>query len=109
VYVVVYAIAIFIGYGLLRKLNLLFALWKFAANITVAVAGNLLINFLLFRLELISPLLFIPVAFVLLVLLNFTLSKEIFAVGNREAFLIGMLTGLINALLSVVTAPAFFI
>jgi hypothetical protein len=54
-------------------------------------------------------LLFIPAVFVLLSFLNFALSKGIFAVSNREACLIGMLTGLIGTLLSTMIGPAFFI
>jgi hypothetical protein len=108
-YVVVYAFAIVIGYGLLRKLKLLLSFRKVAANIAAAIGGNILINFLLLRLYLVSSLLFIPAVFVLLSFLNFALSKGIFAVSNREACLIGMLTGLIGTLLSTMIGPAFFI
>jgi hypothetical protein len=106
-YVVVYALAFFIGCGLLRKLNLL-ASAQFVAYLAAGVGGNILINILTFKLALISPLLFIPVVLVLLVLLNYALTKGIFKISDREARLIGMLVGLISTLLSTIIGPAFF-
>lgn len=106
-YAVVDAIAFFVGYGMLRKLNMLIS-WKFAVCLAVVIAGNILINFLLFRLELINALLFAIVVFAILALFISAISKIIFTVDIREAYLIGLLIGLINTLMSIITGPPFF-
>lgn len=108
-YAAVYALTFVIGYGLMRNLNILLRLGRFAVYIVAAVEGNIIIILLLPRLYLVSCLLFTLVVFILLAFLNFTISKVIFAASNREACLIGMLTGFVGALLSMMVGPAFFI
>jgi hypothetical protein len=96
--------AIAVGYSILRKLNML-AFWKFAAYLAVIVVGSVCINFFLSAVAYKSTLLFALTVFMLFVFLNFVLSKIIFALNMREALLIGMLVGLVNALLCIMATP----
>lgn len=103
-YVVVDAFALAVGYSMLRKLNML-ASWKFVIYLAVVVMGSLAINFFLSALAYKSLLLFALIVFTLLAFLNFALSRIIFTIGVREACLIGMLVGLVDALICVMATP----
>ncbi len=100
IYVVIDAFALFVGYSMLRKLNL-FVPWKVIAYLVVVVAGSLTINFFLYEILYKSLLFFALIVFVLLAFLNFVLSKVIFAVSVRDACLISMLVGLVHALICI--------
>ena len=103
-YVAVDAFALAVGYSMLRKLNVL-ASWKFAVYLAVVVMVSLAINFFLSAVAYKSLLLFALIVFTLLALLNFALSKITFAVSLREACLIGMLVGLVDALMCIMATP----
>lgn len=102
-YVVVEAIVLVVVLSILRKLNMLVS-WKLIVYHTVIVAGSLSINFLLSPVELAKFLLFVLVVFTFFVFLNLLLSKIIFVISVKKACLIGMLMGLINALMVIHTA-----
>jgi hypothetical protein len=104
-YVVIDAFVLIVGYSMLRKLNMLVS-WRFAVYLAVIIGGNLAINFLLFTAAYKSILFFALVIFILIAFLNFVLSKTIFALSIREAYLIGVLMGLINTLMSIMTTPS---
>ena len=105
-YAVVEALVLAVVLSILRSLNL-FVSWKLIAYHAIVVAGSLAINFLLSPIELTEFVLFALTVFALLVFLNFALSKLIFVISVRKACMIGMLTGLINALM-VITSTTFF-
>jgi len=96
--------ALAVGYSMLRKLSML-ASWRLGAYLAVIIAGSLAINFFLPPVAYRSTLFFVLAAFAFLALLNFALSKIIFAVSIREACLIGMLVGLVHALMAIMTTP----
>ncbi len=104
VYAVIDAFALAVGYSMLRKLSML-ASWRLGAYLAVIIAGSLAINFFLPPVAYRSTLFFVLAAFAFLALLNFALSKIIFAVSIREACLIGMLVGLVHALMAIMTTP----
>ena len=95
IYVVVNAFAFIIGYAILLKHSSL-TFWKFAAYLIVIVGASLAINFLLFEVLSKSMEFFALIVFVVLASLNFALWKIIFHADVRQAFLVGMLVGLIN-------------
>jgi hypothetical protein len=103
-YVVVDAFALVVGYSMLRKLNML-ASWKVAVYLAVVVTGSIAINFFLSAVAYKSLLLFALVVFTLLAFLNFALSKIIFSISVRQACLIGMLVGLVDALMCIMATP----
>jgi hypothetical protein len=100
IYVVIDAFALSIGYSMLRKLNL-FVPWKVIVYLAIIVAGSLAINFFLSEVLYKSLLLFAIIVFTILALLNFALSKIIFSISARDACLIGMLVGLVHALICI--------
>jgi hypothetical protein len=100
IYVVVDAFALIVGYSMLRKLNL-FVPWKVIVYLAAIVAGSLAINFFLYTVLYKSLLLFALIVFALLALLNFALSKIIFAISAQDSFLIGMLVGLVHTLICI--------
>jgi hypothetical protein len=105
-YAVVNAVAIVVGYSMLRKLNIL-ASWKLAVYLVIVLVGNLLIVFLLSPAESLGFLPFVLAVFALLAFFNFAASEAIFALSIREACLIGIIIGLINTLLSIIVTPSY--
>ncbi len=103
---VVNAIAIVVGYTMLRKLNMLTS-WKFAVYFVTVLVGNILIVFLLSPAESLGFLPFVLTVFMLLVFFNFAASETIFTLSIREAFLIGIILGLTNTLLSIIVTPSY--
>jgi hypothetical protein len=112
---VIEAIILVIVLSILRKLDMLTS-WKLIAYHAVVMAGSLSINFLLSSLGIhlgdpqqANLLLFSVFAvFTTLVFLNIALSKIIFAVNLWKACLIGMLMGLINAIM-VIASTTFYV
>ncbi len=99
-YVVVDAFALAVGCSMLQKLNVI-SFWKFAAYLAFVVGTSVAINSLLSELAFKSLLLFALMAYMLLGSLNVALSRTILGVGFREASLIGLLVGLVHALVCI--------
>ncbi len=113
-YALVEAIVLVIVLCILRKLHMLDS-WKLIAYHFVVVGGGFSANILLSSLEIHigdpqqKNLLFFSVfaVFVLFAFINFALSKIIFVVNMRKAYLLGLVMGLVNALM-VITSVTFY-
>lgn len=104
VYLVIDFFALAVGYAMLKKFNSLIS-WKSVVYLAVIVAGSFAINAFLPGLAYRSALFFILTAYAFLFLLNFVMSKMIFTLNAREASLIGLLVGLVHALMAVMATP----
>jgi hypothetical protein len=110
-YVVIEAIILVVVLSILRKLDMLIS-WKLIAYYAVVVVSSLFINFLLSSIGIHlgdiqqTNLLFFSV-FMVLVFLNIALSKIIFAINLWKACLIGMLMGLINAIMVIASTSVY--
>lgn len=110
VYMVVDSLALIALLSILRKFDMI-ASKKFISYLAVVVVGSLFISFLLFTaykplvgktcVESANLLFYILIEFTPLAIFNVAFSKIIFAVRVRHACLIGILMGLINALIGI--------
>lgn len=103
-YIVIDSLALIAGYSMLRKFSTL-AFWRFLLYIAVIVAVSFSINFSLFDLARKSLLIFGITVYLIIAFLNFILSKILLRVNIRESFLIGILVGLVHALICIMATP----
>jgi hypothetical protein len=90
----------------LQKLNMITS-WKLIAYHAVILTVGIIINILSSPIEHTRLLVFDIAVFVIFVFLNFEISKIVFDINILKAFVIGLITGLINALTIIVSISVY--
>jgi hypothetical protein len=113
-YIVIEALILAVVLIILSKTDMLVS-WKLIAYYIIVLGGSRAFNFLLSSLKIHvgdpkqANLLHFSVLsiFMILVFLNITLSKIIFAINFRKACLVGTLMGLINTIMVIITTTFY--